>query len=236
MTDPAASIAADIAASIERRLEGLRRPELIRPLKEWPRAPLPRAGRAASRATDTVSSGERSPPRAANAAAATDAAGAARAASTAKLPVLRWLPQIACDTGAWAPETVSAVCRSASALAWRQTYGESEIGREFLDNYAYTEIMGAKGPLASERVACGFLLLGPATHYPRHRHEAEELYVPLSGTASWQQGDSAWRKHAPGTPIHHASEEPHAMRTGAAPLLALYLWWNANLGENARLG
>lgn len=159
-----------------------------------------------------------------------------RAGSAATLPVLSWLPQIGRDAGTWAAEIVSAVCGSAAALAWQQTYRESEIGRSFLDNYAYTEIMGTRGPLASEHIACGFLLLGPATRYPRHRHEAEELYVPLSGTASWQRGDSQWRDHAPGTPIHHASEEPHAMRTGPAPLLALYVWWNADLDESARLG
>jgi hypothetical protein len=78
-------------------------------------------------------------------------------------------------------------------------------------------------------------MLGPATHYPRHRHEAEEWYLPLSGTAAWQQGDADWRDRPPGTLIHHAGNEPHAMRTGAGPLLALYLWRSANLAQKARL-
>jgi hypothetical protein len=233
VTDPAAivaaDIAADIAASMEVRLESLGLPELSRPLRDWPRAPIPRA--PAPRDGSTRPHGAVTVPTGAN-----DVPLRARAASASALPVLRWLPRIVGDGGAWAPEIVSAVCGSAAALDWQQTYGESEIGRAFLDNYGYTEIMGTKGPLASERVACGFLLLGPATHYPRHRHEAEELYVPLSGAASWQRGDSQWREHAPGTPIHHASGEPHAMRTGASPLLALYLWWNADLGGSARLG
>ena len=77
-------------------------------------------------------------------------------------------------------------------------------------------------------------MLGPATHYPRHRHEAEEIYLPLSGTAAWQQGDARWRDRPPGTLIHHAGNEPHAMRTGAGPLLALYLWRSANLAQKAR--
>ncbi len=87
----------------------------------------------------------------------------------------------------------------------------------------------------SKTLACGFLLLGPRTFYPRHRHEAEEIYLPLSGTAEWQQGDAIWREHPPGTIIHHSSEEPHAMRTHAQPLLALYLWRSANLKQKARL-
>lgn len=158
-----------------------------------------------------------------------------RAVHAADLPVLRWLPEIAHDAAAFGVELVAAVCRASPLLAWRQTYTALELGAGFLDDYGWSEILGASGPLASERVACGFLLLGPATHYPRHRHEAEEMYLPLSGTAAWQQGDEAWRDRPPGTPIHHASQEPHAMRTGASPLLALYIWRSTDLSQKARL-
>jgi len=157
-----------------------------------------------------------------------------RALHAADLPVLRLLPNIAADTAAFAPELVAAVCRVARSLAWRQTYTARDLDGAFLDNYGWSEILGGGGPLTSERIACGFLLLGPATHYPRHRHEAEEIYLPLSGTAAWQQGDAVWREHAPGTLIHHAGDEPHSMRTGAAALLALYLW-RGNLARKARL-
>lgn len=158
-----------------------------------------------------------------------------RAIHTAYLPVLRWLPQITADAAAFGNDLVAAVCRAAPSLAWRQTYTANDLDAAFLDNYGWSEILGASGPLASGRMACGFLLLGPSTHYPRHRHEAEEMYVPLSGTAAWQQGDAVWRERPPGTLIHHASGEPHAMRTGASPLLALYLWRGANLAQKARL-
>jgi hypothetical protein len=157
-----------------------------------------------------------------------------RAPHATDLPVLRLLPDIAADGAAFAPELVAAVCRAARSLAWRQTYTARDLDSTFLDNYGWSEILGGSGPLASERIACGFLLLGPATHYPRHRHEAEEIYLPLSGTAAWQQGDAVWREHAPGTLIHHAGNEPHSMHTGAAALLALYLW-RGNLARKARL-
>jgi hypothetical protein len=149
------------------------------------------------------------------------------------LPVLRWLPEAKADAPALTLELVNDLCRAAPSMAWRQTYTAAEVGTAFLDNYGWSEIVGLSGPLASERIACGFLLLGPETHYPRHRHEAEEIYIPLAGTASWQQGDGRWREHPPGTVIHHASDEPHAMRTGARPLLALYLWRSANLHQKS---
>jgi dimethlysulfoniopropionate lyase len=161
--------------------------------------------------------------------------GRSRPVAAAGLPVLRWLPQIAGDTGAFGSELVTAVARAAPSLGWRQTYSAQELDGKFLDNYGWSEIFGAQGPLASERIACGFLMLGPGTHYPRHRHEAEEWYLPLSGTAAWQQSDADWRDRPPGTLIHHAGNEPHAMRTGAGPLLALYLWRSANLAQKARL-
>ncbi len=159
-----------------------------------------------------------------------------RALHSSPLPVLRWLPDIARDAAPFGFELVAAMYRAAPSLAWRQTYTAKDLDRAFLDNYGWTEILGSgNGPLASERIACGFLILGPSTHYPRHRHEAEEIYLPLSGTAAWQQGDSLWQERAPGTLIHHASDEPHAMRTGGSPLLALYLWRSDNLAQKARL-
>jgi hypothetical protein len=159
-----------------------------------------------------------------------------RSITASHLPVLRWLPEIARDAAPFGFDLVAAVYRAAPSLAWRQTYTAKDLDRAFLDNYGWSEILGGgNGALASERIACGFLILGPSTHYPRHRHEAEEIYLPLSGTAAWQQGDAGWQDRAPGALIHHASEEPHAMRTGGSPLLALYLWRSDNLAQKARL-
>jgi Dimethlysulfonioproprionate lyase len=151
------------------------------------------------------------------------------------LPVLRWLPRAARGCPPFAADLVEVLCRDAQSMEWRRTYRVEQLGSAFFDNYGWSEVLGTNGPWASERIACGFLLLGPATSYPRHRHEAEEIYVPLSGTASWQQGDAIWREHPPGTLIHHAGDEPHAMRTGDDPLLALYLWRSADLSQKARL-
>jgi hypothetical protein len=158
-----------------------------------------------------------------------------RAVVPATLPVLRWLAQVEPTAPPFSRELVRALQQAAPSMAWRQTYTASQVGAAFLENYGWTEIVGLSGALASERLACGFLLLGPSIQYPRHRHEAEEIYVPLVGTASWQQGDGLWREHAPGTVIHHASNEPHAMTTGADALLALYLWRSANLNQKAQL-
>jgi hypothetical protein len=149
------------------------------------------------------------------------------------LPVLRWLPELKADAPTFSLDLVNDLCLTAPSMAWRQTYTAAQVSAAFLENYGWSEIVGLTGPLESERIACGFLLLGPETHYPRHQHEAEEVYIPLVGTASWQQGDGRWRKRPPGTVIHHASHEPHAMQTATRTLLALYLWRSTNLHQKA---
>ena len=157
-----------------------------------------------------------------------------RTQAPASLPVLRWL-DAACAGGA--PETAPVLAElrtMAPRLAWAQTYTTADRDAAFLDRYGWTELIGTRGPVPSADLAAGFLLLGPETEYPAHRHDAEELYLPLSGTALWQRGDEPWRSRAPGTPIHHPGRMPHAMRTGADPMLALYLWRGGDLAEKSR--
>jgi hypothetical protein len=119
------------------------------------------------------------------------------------LPVLGWLDALPAGAG---PETrglVEALVAAAEDLAWGQTYRDGDIGRRFLDRYGWSELIGLRGPVASDRIACGFLLLGPDIEYPPHAHAAEEIYLPLAGTADWLRGDEGWRQRGPGVPIHH---------------------------------
>jgi mannose-6-phosphate isomerase-like protein (cupin superfamily) len=151
------------------------------------------------------------------------------------LPVLSWLNQATAAAPALCKELVTAIAAAAPELTWKQTYTAAQTGAAFLENYGWCEIMGTSGAVPSERLACGFLLLGPHTLYPRHHHEAEEIYVPLVGTAVWEKGDEGWREQSPGTVIHHPTDIPHAMRTSGEALLALYLWRSINLRQKAQL-
>ena len=164
------------------------------------------------------------------------AAQQTRTPQPSTLQVLGWLAD-ACAAGP--PETREVLDRLLALsprLAWAQTYTAADIGGSFLDRYGWTELIGRRGPVASDRIAAGFLLLGPDTEYPAHSHDAEEIYLPLSGVAAWQRGTEAWRERRPNAPIHHPSGMPHAMRTAREPLLALYLWRGGDLTEKSRLG
>jgi hypothetical protein len=158
-----------------------------------------------------------------------------RPVTPATLPVLRWLPAAVRSAPAPCDSLAAALAHASADLVWRQTYAASEVGQDFLASYGWAEVIGNRGALGSDRLAVGFLLLGPRTLYPSHSHSAEEIYVPLSGDALWQRGEEPWLARGPGLTVHHESNQAHAIRTVDAPLLALYLWRGAGLHDAARL-
>jgi hypothetical protein len=151
------------------------------------------------------------------------------------IPALHWLTPVQQGAPRFSSRLIHALVGSAQALAWRRSYSPALVGGAFYDNYGYTEFAGLTGPVPSDHLACGVLLLGPHLTYPPHRHEADEIYVPLAGTARWKHGTGDWTLRPPGAVIHHARHEPHAMQTDATPLLAFYLWRSANLAQSSHL-
>jgi hypothetical protein len=135
-----------------------------------------------------------------------------------RLPVLRHLPAAMGVTGKETEALAALLIAAVGGLQWWQSHSEAELGRKFIDNFGWTEIFRA------DRLACGFLVLGPRTEYPTHRQAPEEICIPLAGTAFWQRGNRPFAPRPPGMIIHHPSWLPHAMRTSEEPLLALYVW------------
>lgn len=158
-----------------------------------------------------------------------------RDVAPAVLPVCGVLGEAAAGAPARFAALVAGLRDGAVALRWGQTYGAGDFGADFLRGYGWTELIGLRGPIASEAVAVGLLLLGPGVDYPPHAHEAEEVYLPLSGTALWMRGDAPHAPVAPGVAIRHPSWMPHAMRTGAEPLVAAYVWRGGDLAAKSRI-
>lgn len=163
------------------------------------------------------------------------ATAARRPTVAALVPVLRFLPAVRGAAPLFSASFVAALAAAAPTLTWRRTYTEAEVDAQLLENYGWTELVGLTGPVPSERLACGVLLLGPQVNYPPHHHEADEIYVPLSGTARWQHAGGDWELLLPGSVIHNLRNESHAMRTAAEPLLALYLWRSRDLQQKSQL-
>jgi Dimethlysulfonioproprionate lyase len=120
-------------------------------------------------------------------------------------------------------------------LCWGQTYTADDFGQNFIDNYGWMELAGTRGHFESDKVAAGFLVLGPDIVYPDHRHVAEELYLPLTGGTEWRKGEGGFAIRAAGEIIHHPSNLSHAMRTGAEPLIAFYVWRGGPLAQKSTI-
>ena len=158
-----------------------------------------------------------------------------RTVSQRSLPVLAYLPELVTDGNAEIERIVKLLETLKEQLGWGQTYSEEDFGATFLERYGWTELIGLRGPIASEAIACGFLLLGPEVEYPKHSHEAEEIYIPLSAQALWAQGNDDWVSRPVGVPIYHRSWLSHGMHTESRPLLALYLWRGRNLTQKSHI-
>ncbi len=120
----------------------------------------------------------------------------------------------------------AALAAVGDALAWHYHYAPRPGEADLADRIAFAEVIGPDGPLDAPDCRIGFTLMAPATLYPLHAHPAIELYLVLSGEAQWST-PTAERIVPPGGFVLHRSNEPHAMRTFAAPLLALYAWRGA---------
>ncbi len=112
------------------------------------------------------------------------------------------------------------VARVSTTLSWE--YGYERVPRGLAGKYGYCEVVGPRGPVVSERLILGLVLLAPNTTYPQHHHrDIEESYVSIAG--DWSENDGA--VYAPGSLILNVSEHEHRITTGVSePCLLAYAW------------
>jgi mannose-6-phosphate isomerase-like protein (cupin superfamily) len=119
---------------------------------------------------------------------------------------------------------------------WEQSYTKADkaVGDDMLANYGYAEIIGKRGPFVSERIRAGVGVFGPGIDYPAHRHQAEEIYIILAGSADFRVGSGAQpeRREARDT-IHVPSQLHHGFCTINEPLVFFYLWQGGDLREKS---
>ena len=123
--------------------------------------------------------------------------------------------------------------RARTSLRWEQCYtsADSAVGTDMLSSYGYAEIVGEQGPFVSTRMRAGIAAYGPHLDYPLHRHQAEEIYAVLAGTALCSLGDDEPAIRKPGDVLYHAPNVAHGLRTTGEPLVIAYLWQNGDLRE-----
>ncbi len=143
-----------------------------------------------------------------------------------RLPGCRHLPA-ALEMAAGGPMAPLAAAFAAleGELRWlRSEHYRASLGDGYMANYGYANIIGFDAPAPHERVVASFFVIGPGRHYPRHRHQAEEIYFPFGGDTLWGQGDEAPRPRPPGEAIHNPPWLPHEMIARATPLFTFCFW------------
>ena len=123
--------------------------------------------------------------------------------------------------------------RYRNQVKWEQTYTKADqaISDAMLARYGFVEVIGKNGPFVSERVRSGIGVYGPEIQYPPHRHAAEEVYIPLAGTAEFRLAGRPPRVAGPGDVIYVSSNLVHGFCTSKAALVVFYIWQAGDLRE-----
>ena len=149
------------------------------------------------------------------------------------LPVLQYLSRLTSMVPSDYRPVLNALVDVQSGLYFGQTYSESDFGADFLRQYGWVKLLGPDAYWHSDQISSGFLILGDNNTYPQHWHEAEEIYLPISGNAEWYCERGGWQIQPAGKLIHHASGIKHGTRTTGVAMIALYLWRGGNLTQKS---
>jgi len=106
------------------------------------------------------------------------------------------------------------------SLRWEQGY--ERMPRRLARDFAYSEIVGATGPVRSDAIRLGVVLFAPGCTYPAHAHDhITESYVCLSGAIS--ENDQG--VYVPGSMIFNPPGTVHRITVSDRdPALLAYAW------------
>ncbi|MDF1750936.1 MAG: dimethylsulfonioproprionate lyase family protein [Alphaproteobacteria bacterium] len=112
-------------------------------------------------------------------------------------------------------------------LHWERAPGNpnSKNGQtEFHYRHAFCTLVGEEARVPTSRLRVGLLLIGAHSFYPLHAHAADEIYLPLSGTATMQIGPTPPKVRGPGKCLLIPGNTPHAIWTGNHLVLLAWAW------------
>jgi hypothetical protein len=122
-------------------------------------------------------------------------------------------------------ELASAFAAFEPCMRWIRTeHYREKLGDEYMENYCYANLLGYDALIPHDRIIATFFIIGPGRHYPRHHHEAEEIYFPFGGDTLWSQNDKPATLRPAGEPIHNTPWLPHEITTQTTPLFTFCFW------------
>ena len=105
---------------------------------------------------------------------------------------------------------------------WRRRASATPADQPFYDGHANATIFGPGGLEDHPGLWIGATIMAPHITYPDHDHPPAEVYIPLT-PGEWWNADMEWTDPGPTGFIYNPPGIKHAMRSGAAPSLALWV-------------
>lgn len=108
-------------------------------------------------------------------------------------------------------------------LNWHRAPPNPALGR-FDRHHAFSTIVGPTDRVPSDSLMLGLMIVDRATHYPGHAHDADEVYLPLSGDAVYHVAPARPGRPRDGRYLHIPAGARHALWTGDVPELIVWAW------------
>lgn len=116
-----------------------------------------------------------------------------------------------------ASDLLAAIRPGLDALAWIPSHRVDDDG-------AKVGLAHVNEAFELADVGVGIIAIGAHSEYPLHNHPPAEVYLVFGGTAEWRWGGAAdFAAVEPGSVIHNNPNDWHAIRTGAEPVVALWV-------------
>ena len=121
------------------------------------------------------------------------------------------------------------------AFKCEQSYTREDqvVGEDMLSGYGFVELIGKYGPFVSDSIRSGIGVWGPNINYPIHKHQAEEIYLIMSGSAMFKVGEQPETLKTPEEVVFVESMTPHGFKTLDQPMVLFYLWQAGDLREKS---
>jgi dimethylpropiothetin dethiomethylase len=136
-------------------------------------------------------------------------------------PVCKYLTQaIKNGMESWYLPILPAIGHMKKHLKWE--YGYNHLPGNLKEKYAYTEVLGPRGPFIDKDLILGLLLLAPSAEYPKHKHPGiEESYLCLAGSVAYNDVGV----FSTNTLIYVPPGETHQLSSDTEePVLLAYAW------------
>ena len=147
--------------------------------------------------------------------------------ATASAVIDTWLPVALQQLAPTHAPLAAAIDAAQRHLCWFvfDGYPTDAAGADFLAKHAYAPIIGETAAIPAVDWEMGLFLIAPHVLYRDHRHQASELYAPLTGPHGWRFGAQRPLRILPAhQPVWNEPFAPHLTKVGPTPFLGLYAW------------